>query len=178
MSTALKRALSLIGSACLILTAQNYGRFEGRVVAEWNDDGRTMRLAQPFKYIDPKGGEWLAPAGATIDGASIPRAAWTFMGGPFEGTYRNASVIHDVACVQRKRTWEQVHYGFFLAMLAGGVTPVKAKIMYKAVYHFGPRWANPYHIYSKRPPDVVPPTLTESEFNRMAAEIESKGEDC
>lgn len=66
--------------------------------------------------------------------------AWSFIGGPFEGKYRNASVIHDVACDLALRRWEDVHEAFFNAMRAGGVEVIKAKIMYGAVYHFGPRW--------------------------------------
>src|SRR5690606_6494125 len=58
----------------------------------------------------------------------------------FEGPYRNASVIHDVACDQKQRPWRDVHRAFYTAMLAAQVDPIKAKIMYGAVYQFGPRW--------------------------------------
>jgi hypothetical protein len=75
-----------------------------------------------------------------VDGASIPKFAWSIIGGPFEGKYRDASVIHDVACVARSAPWEYVHLVFYYAMLASGVDKTTAKIMYAAVYHFGPRW--------------------------------------
>src|SRR5438128_1485511 len=81
----------------------NFGSYVGRVVAYWNDDGRSMTLVEPFAYIDPTGMRWDAPAGTRIDGASIPRFAWSIVGGPFEGKYRAPSVIHDVACIERKR---------------------------------------------------------------------------
>jgi len=116
------------------------GKFVGRVVAEWLKDGRLMKLTEPFAYIDPAGQRWDAPAGSIVDGASIPQIAWSFTGGPFEGKYRDASVIHDVACVQHQRDWQQVHLAFYTAMLASGVERLKAKIMYGAVYQFGPRW--------------------------------------
>ena len=67
-----------------------------------------MTLLNELRYTDPKGVVWIAPAGSVIDGASIPRALWSFMGGPFEGKYRNASVLHDVAYDQkigRRRKW-------------------------------------------------------------------------
>jgi hypothetical protein len=32
---------------------------------------------------------------------------------------------------------------FYTGMLASGVEPMNAKIMYAAVYHFGPRWRAP-----------------------------------
>jgi hypothetical protein len=121
-------------------SAQSFGSFIGDVVAKWNDDGRTMTLVEPFAYLDPAGVRWDAPKGATVDGASIPRFAWSIIGGPFEGKYRTASVIHDVACVEKKRPWETVHLAFYTAMRASGVSAIKAKIMYAAVYHFGPRW--------------------------------------
>ena len=41
---------------------------------------------------------WTAPKGAKVDGASIPQLFWTPIGGPFEGKYRYASVIHDTEC--------------------------------------------------------------------------------
>ncbi|MGB7623659.1 MAG: DUF1353 domain-containing protein [Terriglobia bacterium] len=120
--------------------AQGYGSFIGKVVTEWLDDGRKMKLLEPFAYIDPVGSKWDAPKGWIVDGASIPQIAWSVIGGPFEGPYRNASVIHDVACDQKQRPWRDVHRAFYTAMLAAGVDPIKAKIMYGAVYQFGPRW--------------------------------------
>ena len=121
--------------------AQGPGKFVGKVVTEWLDeDGRKMKLIEPFLYVDPDGSEWNAPIGWVIDGASIPKVAWSVIGGPFEGKYRNASVIHDVACDQKTRPWVDVHRAFYNAMLTGGVDATKAKIMYAAVYHFGPRW--------------------------------------
>jgi hypothetical protein len=94
--------------------------------------------------------------------------AWTFIGGPFEGLYRNPSVIHDVACVQRRHPWYAVHRAFYSAMLAAGVDLVKAKIMYAAVYHLGPRWDDA--IAGPAPP----PRLEEADFPSLAAMIEQR----
>jgi hypothetical protein len=120
--------------------ADAWGRFEGEVVARWHDDGREMTLVEPFAYIDPREARWEAPGGATVNGASIPRAFWTFIGGPFAGEFRNASVVHDVACEVRDRPWRAVHRMFYEACRRGGVGAIKAKTMYYAVFHFGPRW--------------------------------------
>jgi len=117
------------------------GKFVGQVVAQWLDDGRKMKLVEPFQYIDPTGLSWDAPIGSVVDGASIPQVAWSVIGGPSEGKYRNASVIHDVACEQRLRPWPDVHRNFYYGMLASGVDENLAKTMYAAVYHFGPRWS-------------------------------------
>jgi hypothetical protein len=119
---------------------ENFGKFIGKVVAQWDDSGREMVLTEPFGYIDPEGNRWDAPAGSVIDGASIPQVAWSVIGGPFEGKYRNASVIHDVACDQRQRPWDKVHLTFYYAMRACDVEESLAGTMYAAVYYFGPRW--------------------------------------
>ena len=42
--------------------------------------------------------------------------------------------------VERSRSWRQVHRMFYEACRCGRTNVVQAKIMYYAVYHFGPRW--------------------------------------
>ena len=117
-----------------------FGRFEGEVVASWTDNGRDMVLREPFLYIDSANRQWVAPAGSVVNGASIPAAFWSLIGGPFEGKYRNASVVHDVGCDEMTASWEDVHWMFYEACRCAGVDEFKAKTMYYAVYHFGPRW--------------------------------------
>ena len=117
-----------------------YGKYNGSVKTEWLKDGRKMRLLKSITYIDPKGVEWTAPAGLEVDGASIPQFFWSLVGGPYEGKYRDASVIHDAACFQKLRSWESVHEAFFNAMLASRVDLETAQEFYAAVYHYGPRW--------------------------------------
>ena len=80
--------------------AQNlaFGRFDGPIHVEFGTDGRTMKLLQEVVYIDPSGFQWKARKGHSTDGASIPRVFWTVVGAPFEGSYRNAAVIHDRSC--------------------------------------------------------------------------------
>jgi hypothetical protein len=118
----------------------NFGHFEGRVTATWHDDGRDMTLTAPFAYIDRADVRWDAAVGSVVNGASIPRAFWTVIGSPFTGRFRNASVVHDVACVDRTRPWKQVHQMFYEACRCSRTNVVQAKTMYYAVYHFGPRW--------------------------------------
>ena len=122
------------------LRPSRWGWFEGQVLAAWHDDGRTMSLLEPFAYLDPGGRRWAAAAGSEVNGASIPQAFWSLIGGPFAGRFRNASVVHDVACVERAADWRAVHGMFYEACRCGGVAVGKAKLMYYAVYHFGPRW--------------------------------------
>jgi len=108
-----------------------------------------MQLNEDFAYISPSGKRWDAPNGSIVDGASIPQVFWTVVGGPFEGQYRNASVVHDVACVKRSEKWEDVHRMFYYAMRAGGVSESRAALMYAAVYKFGPRWNEPKGFWGK-----------------------------
>lgn len=115
-------------------------QFTGRLVAEFLDDGRRVRLLESYTYVDPSGIVWKVPKGTVVDGASIPRAFWTMIGGPFEGKYRNASVVHDYFCEAKDRDWKSVHRMFYDGMLESGVERSRAKVMYYAVYYFGPRW--------------------------------------
>ena len=117
-----------------------FGRFDGYVVANFGAGPRRMTLVQDFAYIDAAGKRWPAPKGSVIDGASIPQAFWSVLGGPFEGEYRNASVVHDVACDEMNEPWEDVHKMFYQACRCGGVADWRAKAMYWAVHNYGPRW--------------------------------------
>lgn len=114
--------------------------FGNRPWSEWDVDGRRMELLRAFTFTDPSGTTWTAPSGAVVDGASIPQVFWSILGGPYEGEYRDASIVHDHECFIRLRPWRDVHRMFHQACLAGGVRPLKARLMYAAVYLFGPRW--------------------------------------
>ncbi len=129
-----------IASATLPQLAIAQERFQGRVVLELLDDGRNARLLEDFVYHDPNNLDWKAPKNSVVNGASIPRPFWTVIGGPFEGKYRNASVIHDVACEKKTRPWRATHEAFYKASRHAGTSEKLAKIMYAAVFHFGPRW--------------------------------------
>jgi hypothetical protein len=121
--------------------AEIVGKYEGRAVITLLEDGRLVQLVEAFSYIDKADTRWDVPAGAKVDGASIPQPLWSFVGGPFEGKYRNASVIHDWYCDLRSRPWKAVHLMFYEAMVTSGVSLSRAKLMYAAVYWGGPRWS-------------------------------------
>jgi hypothetical protein len=117
-----------------------WGYYSGQVEARWENDGRNMTLLSELRYTDPKGVVWIAPAGSVVDGASIPRVLWSLMGGPFDGKYRNASVLHDVAYDQHTHSWQQCDRMFYNAMRCSGVSPLEAKTMYYALYRHGRHW--------------------------------------
>jgi hypothetical protein len=164
--TRLAVVFALFGLSSGCEAAEPYGKFIGDVQTQWLDDGRRMKLLSSLTYLDPQGERWIAPEGSVVDGASIPQFAWSVIGGPFEGKYRKASVIHDVACVEKRRPWELVHETFYQGMRASGVNETRAKIMYAAVYHFGPRWVTQYDLKQ------VPREAVDDTVNRVKAQAD------
>ncbi|MET4045450.1 hypothetical protein ABIC03_007182 [Bradyrhizobium sp. RT6a] len=120
-------------------SAEDFGAFKGDFIFRWLIDGRKMELTSALVYTDPKGTTWEVPSGAITDGASVPRVFWTYAD-PFVGEHRNAAVIHDHYCETKSRSWTATHLMFYQAMRAAGVPEVRAKVLYSAVYYFGPRW--------------------------------------
>jgi len=99
-----------------------------------------FKLESDFRFKDPNGLLWIAPSGVEVDGASIPQPFWSLIGGPFEGAYINASVIHDHYCRTKQRTAHDTHRNFYYGMRASQVPDWKAKLMHWAVSTFGPSW--------------------------------------
>ena len=124
-------------------TSNKWGAYSGYVEARWENDGRNMTLLSELRYIDPNGVIWIAPAGSVVDGASIPRSLWSLMGGPFEGKYRNASVLHDVSYDQHTKPWQECDRMFYNAMRCSGVGAVEAGTMYYVLRKFGRHWKAP-----------------------------------
>jgi hypothetical protein len=129
------------------LAPRDYGYFNESVRARWLSDGRYMALCGALEFHQHDGPTWTAPIGTRTDGASIPPVFWSVIGGPFEGKYRDASVVHDYECCIKVHAWRDVHRMFFAGMMANGEARWRAKLMYFAVYFFGPRWPPP----EKRP---------------------------
>jgi hypothetical protein len=132
--------IALVSSS---LADSKKGEFRGRIVAEWNADGRSMRLLEPFEYVATDGRRWPVPKDAVVDGASIPQVFWSLIGSPFSGLYRAPSVVHDYFCEVRTRRSADVHRTFYDAMLSAGVEARRAWLMYQAVVKFGPHWDDP-----------------------------------
>lgn len=148
-----------------------FGSYEGTVKTEWLPNGQ-MRLLENFVYTDPDGNRWSAPKGAMVNGASIPPTFWSILGSPYTGKYRAASVIHDVACIEKKQPSDKVHLAFYYAMRASGVPDVQAKIMYAAVYNFGPRWQMPHDTaYVSKSFRTAAPQLTPAQFEALTTQI-------
>jgi len=70
-------------------------------------------MVEDFGFIDQADVRWDVPMGAIVDGASIPQPLWSIIGGPFEGRYRDASIVRDWYCDMRSRPRQNVHRVFF-----------------------------------------------------------------
>jgi hypothetical protein len=140
----LTASLVIFLSACAGAAVMTYGQFQGTVKTEWlrgPTSERRMVLLEDFSYIDPKGTKWTAPKGSITDGASIPRPLWSLVGGPFEGQYREAAVIHDYFCETRTAPHQDVHRIFYYATRAAGVSEFYSKVLYSGVVWGGPKWS-------------------------------------
>lgn len=139
---------ALIFPAQVNAKSEEHGRFlSGLDLYVPLEESRDFVLNSPLEFVDPAQRRWLVPSGTTVNGASIPRFFWTFIGGPWDGRYNLPSVVHDYFVTTKSRPWQDVHRVFYNAMRANGVGSVKAALMYAAVLRFGPRWTNIEHNF-------------------------------
>ncbi len=73
------------------------------------------------------------PAGFVSDGASIPKIAWSIVGGPWTGKYRNAAVVHDYLYSVQTFTRRITDREFLVGMKGLGVGWWKRGTMYNCV---------------------------------------------
>jgi len=128
---------------CAPVPAADPPRFEGRVVLEVLDEialEHKLRLLEAFSFRDEHGRLWLAPAGAVIDGTSLPRTLRSTPELPPEAEFRKASVLHDYHSRARQESWREVRRLLYSASLHEGLGPAEAKLLYAAVYAGGWRW--------------------------------------
>ena len=124
------------------------GSFSGTPKTEWLNqpagDARDMKLLEVFVYTDSNGRRWDAPLESIINGASIPQWLWDTVGSPYTGSYRNASIVHDIACVRAitKSERKAADKMFWEACVAGGCTEPQANDLYVGV-RLGAWWSPP-----------------------------------
>jgi hypothetical protein len=135
----MKKTIAAVLFILLLAPPVHSQTFSGNPKITQVDDAH-WQLLEDLTYTAKDGEIWFAPKGYKTDGASIPPIFWPIIGSPFTGYYVSAAIIHDVYCDLKSRDWKKVHRTFYDAMIAGGTSPVKAKIMYFAVYRFGPKW--------------------------------------
>jgi hypothetical protein len=96
-------------------------------------DGGRARLDDAVEYETDDGHVYVAPLDMVFDGASIPRAAWSAVGHPFDARYLPAAVIHDALYQQQVTTRARADAVFREALRANGVNRVRATTMWLAV---------------------------------------------
>jgi hypothetical protein len=126
-------------------------RFED--VGEIAGDGKWAKLLEPLRYHDDSGRIHEVPAGFRTDFASIPRVLWSLVGGPAEGKYRRAAVLHDYLYALAGSTGitrAECDRLFHEVMLASGVGRVTAWTLYAGVRAGGwVTWAQYEKKYSQ-----------------------------
>ncbi len=153
--------------------AQN-GRFIGELEMQMiGNSDRDAKLLKQFGFIDPGGRNWSVPAGAIVNGASIPWQLWSIVGSPWTGKYRRASVVHDYYCETKDRGWRNVHRVFYDAMIADGVGVRQAKLMYGAVMYFGPKWKIEYGVDGKPHLQTWQPEFSRERFDQLEKWIDA-----
>jgi hypothetical protein len=115
-----------------------------------NTESRKCRLGSVLTYKSPRNGlvwqtdEWNGDEfeSGTTNGASIPKWAWPIIGKPYDESYLKAAIVHDHYCYKenRVRSWRDTHLMFYDALCDLNVEEKKAKMMFFAVYIFGPHW--------------------------------------
>ncbi|WP_136443117.1 DUF1353 domain-containing protein [Pacificoceanicola onchidii] len=110
-----------------------------------------LPTTRKIDFVDGFGETWTAPPKTLTDGASIPTLLEPLMGDRQSREYLLAAALHDAYCgvgneqleTFQTRPWEEVHRMFYEALLVAGTDPIKAKMMFAAVYLGGPRWNDP-----------------------------------
>lgn len=103
-----------------------------------------MKLLGDITYRDCAGNRHLVKEGVVVNGASIPRAAWSLLGyTPWSGRSQRPAILHDHLCEDVLFTSDRVHELFYEALKAEGVADFDARLMYAAVLNFGPQWDTP-----------------------------------
>ncbi len=124
----------------------SHNSYKGVIQAEFvlsakpDDNFRDMKLLNAISYVDPRGVSWDVPAGYVTNGASVPWGLWNIVGGPYDGPYRDAAVIHDYYTEFKQRSWEDTHRMYYEASLARGVSEKRASIMYAGLLIGSDRW--------------------------------------
>lgn len=108
----------------LLVPIQHEGQERYQLVRPWSEYGHEI------------------PVGLVVDGASVPRWAWSFM--PSDGLHRAAALFHDWLYINRGHlpdgftyTKEYADNAFYNLMVEAGVSPRRAGVAYRAVRLFG-----------------------------------------
>lgn len=94
-------------------------------------------LTRTFEYHPDKGKTIEVPIGFKSDGASIPKFAYSIIGGQWTGKYTEAAIIHDFLYFSQEVKRKESDKIFIIAMKILGVSWWRRVTMYRAVRTFG-----------------------------------------
>lgn len=115
-------------------------------MTEKEKEKKWYRLAKTLYFKCPDESICEIPAGYVTDGASIPKLLWSFFGSPFTGNYIEGAIIHDylywlaICKKQPIGTRKEADDIFLNTMIYYGTSELEARVKYRAVRLFGPRW--------------------------------------
>lgn len=99
-------------------------------------DFKLARVEETFTYTSDNGETVTVKKGFITDGASIPKIAWSLIGGPF-GEYAYAAFVHDFSYCYKLFSRKVCDKIFKNAMKDLNVEWFKRNVMYWAVRMFG-----------------------------------------
>lgn len=145
-NSGLKECPSGTAGACFFVNSPV--RLGGEVVRLPGRPYAFHETTQDLRFVDGAGRAWQAPGKTLTDGASIPPLFVPLVGDPRTPEFLNAAAMHDAYCGignekgpnYHRGTWQEVHRMFHDTLVVSGTNPVKAKVMFAAVWLGGPRW--------------------------------------
>jgi hypothetical protein len=103
----------------------------GRVAGEFFNDGRSIVLVRPFRYVDEEYGiDLTAPEHFTSDGNSSPRTVWWFFS---KWDYPAAPVMHDLIFRNPPEGWtrQNCDWVHWRLLRLSGCPKAKAEIVFQ-----------------------------------------------
>lgn len=96
-----------------------------------------LEMYQLFERYITFSGDYcfLEEAGVIVDGASVPRIAWSYV--PPDGRHRRAAFCHDISYARKLVSKKLADQMFYDMLIEDGVSRWRASIMYRAVHYFG-----------------------------------------
>lgn len=121
-------------------TPKRSAGFEGVLQLQRASDGSPRyTLLSGFSFADSAGKVWPVPKGFIYSGSSVPRAAWSIV--PPDGAAARAFILHEYFATQRSVPSSSVNQMFYEALVAAGISPAQAKVLYVAAETFGPSFS-------------------------------------
>ncbi|MFN0039055.1 MAG: DUF1353 domain-containing protein, partial [Burkholderiales bacterium] len=134
--------LVLVGLPLPGATGTEQGQFEGRAVVEPVEDAfvPTMRSLEDFGFRQAQGKLWKVERGQVFNGGGVPPLIRDNIGPIYESELRKSIFVYESATKNMTEDWVEAQRMFYEAIMAEGISPNEAKVMYLLVAIQGSRW--------------------------------------